>query len=72
MTNIEIKPTSQMHFGKTFPKTPIKWKERYFLLHKVTQKTYLPWPQYKTLNNILHLNNELYTYKLRNRPLCSF
>ena len=61
-----------MRLGKMFPKTYIKGEERYFLLHKVTQKTYLPWPQYKILNNILYLNNELYTYKLRNRPLCSF
>ena len=72
MSNIENKPTSQMFFEKMFPNRPIKWDEIYLLPRKVTYKTYLRCFQNKISNNILYLNNKLYTSKLANSPLCSF
>ena len=54
------------------PNKPFKLDEIYLLPPRVTYNTYLRRFQYKTLNNILYLNNKLYTPNLSNSPLCSF
>ena len=55
-----------------FPNKPIKWDKIYLLPRKVTYNTYSRCFQYKILNNILYLNNKLYTSKLTTSPLCCF
>ena len=69
MSNIENKPTCQIYFEKMFLCKSIKWDEIYLLTRKVTYNTYLRCYQYKILNNILYLNNKLYTFNLTNSPL---
>ena len=69
MSNIENKPTCQIYFEKMFLRKSIKWDEIYLLTRNVTYNTYLRCYQYKILNNILYLNNKLYTFNLTNSPL---
>ena len=39
---------------------------------RVTINTNLPIFQYKILNNLLHLNQKLFKFKILSSPLCSF
>ena len=72
MSNMENKPTSQIYFEKMFPNKPIKGDDIYLLPRRNIYNTYLRCFQFKMLNNILYLNNKLYTSKLTNSLPCSF
>ena len=72
LTARELYSTLISYIEKMLPNKPIKWDEIYLLPRKVTYNTYLRCFQYKVLNNMLYLNNKLYTSKSTNAPLCSF
>ena len=67
-----IKPTSQTHFENLFSNFKLDWKSTYLLPRCVTLDTNLTTFQYKLLNNVLYLNNMLFSFKKVDSPLCSY
>ena len=60
----KIKPSSDTYFENLFPNFKPDWKSIYLLPRHVTLDANLRIFQYKLLNNILYLNNMLFTYSL--------
>ena len=58
------KPTSQIYFEKKFDLKELDWRIIYTLPQKITTNTYLRSFQYKILNNILYLNENLFVFRL--------
>ena len=68
----ETKTKSQINFEKPFPNKEFEWKCIYLMPCHVTIDTNLRIFQYKTLNNVLYLNEKLFKFKIIASPLCSF
>ena len=66
------KPTSQIYFEKKFDSKELDWRVIYTSPRKVTTNTYLRSLQYKILNNILYLNENLFVFGLSTTSSCSF
>ena len=60
----KIKPSSDTYFENLFPNFKPDWKSIYLLPRHVTLDANLRIFQYKLLNNILYLNNMLFTCSL--------
>ena len=65
-------PTSQKYFMRLFPNLQCDWKDIYLLPRKVTIDTKLRIFQYKLLNNILYLNEDLFMFRKKDTKHCSF
>ena len=68
----DTKTKSQTYFEKLFPNKEVEWKCIYLVVRRVTIDTNLRILKYKTLNNILYLNEKLFRFKIIRSPLCSF
>ena len=64
--------TSQKYFIELFKTDSFEWKQIYFLPRLVTLDSYSCSFQYKILNNVLHLNKKLFTFRKSTSSLCSF
>ena len=69
ITNISKPPTSQKFFNNKFDVAE-KWKKVYLLPRFCTIDAYSRMFQYKILNNVLYLNDELFHLHLVDSPLC--
>ena len=65
-------PTSQKHFRNIFPNLQVELKEICLLPRKVSIDTNSRIFQYKILNNILHLNKQLFIFNKKDTKLCSY
>ena len=74
MTN--CKPTSQMYFDNLFQNNLsgllVTWNQIYTLPRKVTIYSYMHCFQYKIINNMLFLNENLYIFQISITPQCLF
>ena len=66
------RPTSQKYFCNIFPNLQVEWKKIYLLPRKVSNDSNLRMFQYKTLNNILYLNKQLFIFNKKDTKLCSY
>ena len=66
------KTRSQLYFEDLFQIKDIDWKHVYLLPRRVTVDTNLRIFQYKILNNVLYLNENVFRFKKISYPLCSF
>ena len=70
MTN--CKPTSQMYFDNLFQNNLsgllVTWNQIYILTRKVTIYSYMHCFQYRIINNILFLNENLYIFGISVTP----
>ena len=65
-------PTPQKYFCNIVPNFQAAWKEIYFLICKLSIDTNLRVFQYKILNNILYLNEQLFIFNKKETKLCSY
>ena len=72
ISNIVIKPTSNIYFEKLFGNTTLDWSKIYLLPRLATVDTTLRSFQYKIVNNVVYLNKELYNFGTTDTALCSF
>ena len=68
----EIKTKSQIYFENFFPNKEIEWKCIYLMPRRVTIDTNLPIFQYKILNNVFYLHENVFEFEIVFAPLCSF
>ena len=66
------KTRSQLYFEDFFQNKDIDWKHVHLLPRRVTVDTNLRIFQYKILNNVLYLNENVFRFKKISYPLCSF
>ena len=66
------KPTSQIYFEKHFKDCVLDWKYIYILPRIVTSDPYTRYFQYKVLNNVLYLNEKLFSFGISETSQCSF
>ena len=64
--------TFQKYFCITFSNLQVEWKEICLLLRNVSIDTNLSMFQYKILNNILSLNEQLVIFHKKDSKLCSY
>ena len=64
--------TFQKYFCITFSNLQVEWKEICLLLRNVSIDTNLSMFQYKILNNILSLNEQLVIFNKKDSKLCSY
>ena len=64
--------TLQKYFCITFSNLQVEWKEICLLLRNVSIDTNLSMFQYKILNNILSLNEQLVIFNKKDSKLCSY
>ena len=68
----KIKPTSQTYFENLFPNFKPNWKSIYLLPRRLTLDTNLRMFHYKSLNNVLYLNNMLFRFRKVDSLLCPY
>ena len=66
------KTRSQLYFEDLFQNKDVGWKQVYLLTRRVTVDTNLRIFQYKILNNVLYLNEKLFSFKKISSTLCCF
>ena len=71
LKNIVKPPTAQRFLNNLMRLNSIDWTKVYMLPKQVTIESSLRSFQYKILNNILHLNEKLFKFKIVASPLCS-
>ena len=62
-------PTSQKYFNELLKTDGLDWKQTYLLPRLVTLDSYSRSFQYKILNNVLYLNEKLFTFRKSTSPL---
>ena len=77
LTRDLCKPTSQIYFEKYFKDcvldwNVLDWKYIYILPRIVTFDPYTRYFQYEVLNNVLYLNEKLFSFGLSETSQCSF
>ena len=65
ISNTVNKPTSNICFEKLFENTTLDWNKIYMSPHLANIETTLRSFQYKILNNVLFLNENLYTFGIQ-------
>jgi len=65
-----VRPTAQKNFEKRI-EMEVEWDIVYDRIYTTTIDTYLRMFQYKIVNNILFLNNDLNRFKIVENPMCS-
>ena len=72
LTRDFCKPTSQFYFEKYSKGCVFDWKYIYILLRIVTSDPYTRYFQYTVLNNVLYLNEKLFSFGISETSQCSF
>ena len=72
LTRDFCKRTSQICFEKRFNNCALDWKYNYILPRIVTSNPYTRYFQYKVLNNVLYLNEKLFSFGISGTSQCTF
>ena len=72
LTRDFCKPTSQIYFEKHFNDCVLDWKYIYVVPRIVISHPYTSYFQYKVLNNVLILNEKLFSFGISETSQCSF
>ena len=72
LTRDFCKPTSQIYFEKHFKDCVLDWKYIYILPRIVTSDPYTRYFQYKVLNNVLYLNEKIFSFGIFETSQCPF
>ena len=69
---IDHQSTSQKYFDDIFPNIELPWREIYLTARKASANSHLRCFKYKIINNVLHLNKNLFQFGKTQSSLCSF
>ena len=72
LTRDFCKLTSQIYFEKHFKDCVFHWKYIYILSRIVTSNSYTHYFQYKVFNNVLYLNEKVFSFGVSATSQCPF